>query len=514
MRCTRNPPAAVEKLETTEKIDIPNGCLVSVVFASTTGNIQMKRLAPILLSAALACQATPDEAAVETLIADFEARIIAGVQIQGEPATTGSLEERLAHYGVPAVSVAVMNDGEIEWARAYGLADVESERGATPATLFQAASISKPVAATAALTLVDDGRLSLDQDVNELLTTWRVPENRHTVSEKVTLRRLVTHSAGMTVHGFPGYSRDETIPTTVQVLNGEGNTDPIRVDTTPGSLWRYSGGGYTVMQLLVTDLSGRPFPDLLSDRVLRPFGMELSTYEQPLPESRLDEAATAYRSDGSEVEVKWHVYPEMAAAGLWTTPSDLARFALGVLDAYHGRSDAVLNQETAQAMLTPGIRNHGLGPSIGAGGTMFGHGGSNEGFRCQLYAFIESGDGVAVMTNSDNGGMLNQEIIQTLAQMYDWPALLADPRKVIEVPLSLLEELAGLYEVPGAFVVKLEVVDGQLWVDVPTRGRQRLHPESENVFFGRDDGTVLRFVREDDRVIAFSVGSTRAERIR
>ena len=473
----------------------------------------MKRISVVLLLLTVACQDAPRRAEIDARIAQFENAVFAGIQIQGEPAVTASLEERLEFHNVPALSVAVLNDGHIEWAKAYGMADVANGTPASPTTLFQAASISKPVAATAALTLVQEGRLTLDQDVNEVLMSWKVPDNRHTATERVTLRRLVTHTGGLTVHGFPGYSREDQMPTTIEVLDGAGNTAPIRVDTTPGSIWRYSGGGYTVMQLLVADVTGGSFPEVLSERVLAPFGMTVSTYEQPLPEARHTEAATAYRGDGSAVEYKWHVYPEMAAAGMWTTPSDLARFALGILDAYHGRSDAVLSQEMARAMLTPGMNNHGLGPSIRADGTMFGHGGSNEGFRCQLYAFIESGDGVAVMTNSDNGGILNREVIQTLAELYDWPALKAEPRAVARVDAALLEELVGRYEVPGEFVVVLEIVDGQLWVEVPSMRRQQLMPESDSVFFGRYDGTIVRFVRESGRVTAFTVGSTRAERL-
>ncbi len=473
----------------------------------------MRKLAALLLLQLIACQSERSQSEIDARIADFEANIVSGIQIKGEQRVTETLAQRLEHHGVPAVSIAVMNDGQIEWAKAYGMADVEEGRPATTSTLFQAASISKPVAATAALQLVDQGLITLDQDVNELLTSWQVPDSRHTSSEKVTLRRLITHTAGLTVHGFPGYARDETMPTTIEVLDGEGNTDPIVVDTVPGTMWRYSGGGYTVMQLLLEDLTGSAFEDLLSDRVLTPFGMSLSTYQQPLPEVRHAEAATAYRGGGTEVELKWHVYPEKAAAGLWTTPEDLARFALGILDAYHGRSDVVLRQEIANAMLTPGMNNHGLGPSIITDGSGFGHGGANEGYRCQLYAFIDSGDGVAVMTNSDNGGILNQEIIGTLAEVYDWPALKPLLRTVVEVAPELLEELAGRYDVPGEFVVMLEIVDDKLWVDVPTMGRQELLPESDSVFFGREDGTVLKFVRDDGRVVAFTVGSTRAERL-
>lgn len=474
----------------------------------------MQRLVVLLSLSVVACGAGRSQDEIAARITQFENRIISGVQIQGEPVTTATLVERMDYHGVPAVSVAVLNDGVIEWLRAYGMADVSEGLAATPSTLFQAASISKPVAATAALTLIQDGSLALDQDVNELLTGWKVPSNEHTSTEPVTLRWLLTHSAGMTVHGFPGYARDVQIPTTIQVLDGEGNTDPVRVDTTPGALWRYSGGGYTVMQLLVGELTGQPFPRLMAERVLEPFGMTLSTYEQPLPGARHAEAATAYRSDGSEVELKWHVYPEMAAAGLWTTPGDLARFAIGILDAYHGRSDVVLEQETAREMLTAAIGSYGLGPSIGAGGKMFGHGGSNEGYRCRFHVFIESGDGVAVMTNSDNGGALIGDIVQTLAELYDWPALKPEVREVVELESGVLSEFAGRYESSRGMVVAVELVDGRLWLEVSGEERRMLLPESDSLFFTRDDGTELTFMREAGRVVGFGALGTRFDRVR
>jgi len=474
----------------------------------------MKRSIVLLALLTVACDSANRQQEIDERIAQLENGVLAGVQILGEPAQRSTITERLDFFEVPAVSIAVINDGEIEWAKAYGMADVAEGRAATPNTLFQAASISKPVAATAALTLVEEGKLTLDQDVNELLSSWQIPGNRHTASEHVSLRRLVTHSGGMTVHGFPGYSRQETIPTTVQVLEGEGNTAPIRVDTTPGSIWRYSGGGYTVMQLLVSDLTGQRFPDVLLERVLDPFQMALSTYEQPLPESRHSDAATAYRDGGAEVEFKWHVYPEMAAAGLWTTPTDLAKFALGVLDAYHGRSEEVITQSTAREMLTAGIGGHGLGPSIGSDGLYFGHGGANEGFRCQLYAFIESEDGVAVMTNSDNGGYLNREIVSTLAEIYDWPALKARARNVVDVAPELLGELEGRYSYEGEVVLQVEVVNGEIWLDVRGEDRHELLAESDSVFFTRDTGLEVRFLRTDGRTVALRAIGTRFERVR
>jgi CubicO group peptidase (beta-lactamase class C family) len=480
----------------------------------------MARLWALLLFVGLvACQAQQDRQEIDAHIAAIENEMKPRLVIRGQPVETATLAERMEALGVPGVSIAVITDGAIEWARGYGLADVESGRPVTTTTLFQAASISKPVAATAALKFVQDGLIELDEDVNGKLVSWKVPENEFTEAQPVTLRGLLTHTAGMTVHGFPGYARDEQVPSTIGVLDGEGNTDPIRVDMEPRTEWRYSGGGYTVMQQLLTDVAGRPFPEIMRETVLEPFGMSESTYEQPLPEARWEQAATGYRSkvdprsNGEEVEGKWHVYPEMAAAGLWTTPSDLARFAIAIQEAYAGESETVLSREMARQMLTPDMDSQGLGPAVQGGGARFGHGGSNEGFRCGFTAFIEGGNGAVIMTNSDNGSALMQEILSNIGLEYGWPGFEQDERVVVDLGPAVYEELAGRYDFPGAGVVTLEYVDGRLWAEAQFLPRVELLPESETVFFTRDDGERVTFVKEDGRVVAFVVQGTRAEKI-
>lgn len=467
----------------------------------------------LLFTASLALLPGQGQQDVAARIAAIENALLPAVVIQGEPPQTTSLAERMAQYRVPGVSVAVINEGKIEWARGYGLADVQSGRKVTVNTLFQAASISKPVAATAALTLVQDGRLALDEDVNRKLVSWTVPENEYTAVKPVTLRGLLTHSAGTTVHGFPGYARSERIPTTREVLDGEGNTAPVRVDIDPGSRWRYSGGGYTIVQQLLSDVKGKPFPSIMRETVLDPFGMSASTYEQPLPESRWSETATGYRANGEPVEEGWHVYPEMAAAGLWTTPSDLARFAIHLQEAYAGRSNEVLSVEMARQMLTPDANSWGLGPAIQGDGSRFGHGGANEGFRCQFTAFIEGGRGAAVMTNSDTGDRIVEEILRTIWDVYGWTGLEPEVRVVANVDSSIYAEIAGRYEFPGVGIVTLESTGGRLWADAPGLGRVELLPESETVFFLRDNGARVSFVREDGRVAAFIYRGNRAEKI-
>jgi len=473
----------------------------------------MRRLAALLVLATLGCRAGEPGRDVEARIQRIESRLLPAVLVAGQPVPVHSLAERMEHHRVPAVSIAVINDGELEWARAYGLADVEEGRPATTRTLFQAASISKPVAALAALKLVEDGLLDLDEDVNEKLESWKLPENQYTAAEPVTLRRLLTHTAGTTVHGFPGYAAGATVPTTVGVLDGEGNTDPIRVDTVPGSLWRYSGGGYTIAQLLVRDVTDRPFPEIMRETVLERIGMSESTYEQPLPESRRAQAASGYRADGTEVEGKWHTYPEMAAAGLWTTPTDLARYAIEIQKAYAGEASVVLSSDMARQMLEPGMNDWGLGPGIGLGGKAFRHGGSNEGFRCQFIAFMEGGQGAVVMTNSDSGSDLAQEILLTIADEYGWPELRPTEKTVVGLDPAILQEYAGRYELAELGVITIEVGENSLWAEVPGQGRVELLPESRTEFFVRDDGTRVTFIREDGRVVAFRASGIQAARI-
>lgn len=270
---------------------------------------------------------------------------------------------------VPGLSLAVVSEGKIVRARGYGVIESGSSTPVTEDTLFQAGSVSKPVAAFGAMRLVETGKLSLDDDVNATLKSWKVPENEFTATEKITLRRLLSHTAGLTVHGFPGYAVDAPQPTLVQILSGEkpANTSAVRADLEPGSRWRYSGGGYSVMQQLVIDVTGHPYPEFMHDTVLKPAGMLGSTFAQPLPPDLAAKTATGH-SHGKPVKGRWHVYPEMAAAGLWTTASDLARFAIAMQQSIAGKPGALLSAETAELMVTPGQGSYGLGFAIASSG--------------------------------------------------------------------------------------------------------------------------------------------------
>jgi CubicO group peptidase (beta-lactamase class C family) len=365
--------------------------------------------------------------------------------------------------------------------------------------LFQAASISKPVFALAVLHLVDEGRLNLDTNVNEYLKSWKLPDNEFTSEQKVTLRRLLTHSAGLTVHGFPGYESNAKLPTTVQILDGTppANTAPIRVDILPGSLARYSGGGYTLAQQVLGDVTGIPLPKLLHDSVLAPLRMTLSTYEQPLPAKRLSEVALPYHGDGNAVEGGPHVYPEMAAAGLWTTPSDLARYALGVRAALAGDSK-VVSAATARAMLTPVINSQGLGPQLGGSTSrkFFTHGGANEGYRCLLVAY-EDGEGAVIMTNGDAGDQLQGEVMRTIAHVYQWPDFAPAVRKVADVKPAALDRLIGVYTLNEGSTYVLRR-DGDRFVgNVLDNTPAVLLPSSDLELFARDVDVVVSFTLDE-----------------
>ena len=368
------------------------------------------------------------------------------VELPGEPGKAPlrlSLAELMKLYNVPGLSLAVIENYKIVDTKAYGVIAPGSTTPVTTRTLFQAGSISKPVAATGALSLVEQGKLSLDENVNDKLKSWKVPDNEFTSTEKVTLRRLMSHTAGLTVHGFPGYDVDAPVPTLVQIFNGEkpANTAPMLVDVTPGTKERYSGGGVTIEQQLMIDVTGKPFPALMRELVLDKIGMSDSSYEQPLPAARAAMTAGGTYMDGKAVHGKWHVYPEMAAAGLWTTPTDLAKFAIEIALSKQGKSNRVLSEKMTREMLTPVLDAAGLGLFMDKDNPgQFGHNGADEGFQALLTMNADTGNGLAMMANSDNGISVMNSVLRRVAKEYAWNYKMQDDNGE---KLFLLAKLQG-----------------------------------------------------------------------
>ena len=433
-------------------------------------------------------------------IQHVQAGLIGGIVIKDDAHATHILADRMKELNVPGVSVAVIHHGKIEWARGFGVAKV----GGDPVnadTMFQAGSISKPLAAMAALKLVEQGKLSLDADINTELTSWKFPADKAAAGKPVTLRQLLTHTGGTTVHGFPGYASTDKVPTLVQVLNGEkpANTPAIRSEAAPGARWNYSGGGYTIMQQAVVDVTKEPFPKLLHDTVLAPIGLKHSTYEQPLPREFERFAATPYRGDGKPVEGGAHTYPEMAAAGLWTTPTDLAHYAIEVVRSMDGKANHVLSQDMTRQMLTPGMGKWGLGLEIGGSDAnpYFSHGGANEGFRNNFVAYEKSGDGAIIMTNGDAGGQLGDEIMHSIAAEYGWPDFKPTVRETVAVDPKVLALYAGTYELFPKFDLVVTVENGQLMTQATGQGKIGLYPSSETRFFPVVMEAEIEFAKDD-----------------
>ena len=368
------------------------------------------------------------------------------VELPGEPGKAPlrlSLAELMKLYNVPGLSLAVIEDYKIVDTKAYGVIAPGSTTAVTTRTLFQAGSISKPVAATGALSLVEQGKLSLDENVNDKLKSWKVPDNEFTTTQKVTLRRLMSHTAGLTLHGFPGYDVDAPVPTLVQIFNGEkpANTAPIRVDIVPGTKERYSGGGVTIEQQLMIDVTGKPFPPLMRALVLDKIGMSDSSYEQPLPTARAAMTAGGTYMDGKPVHGKWHIYPEMAAAGLWTTPTDLAKFAIEIALSKQGKSNRVLSEKMTREMLTPVLDAAGLGLFMEKDNPgQFGHNGADEGFQALLTMNADTGNGLALMADSDNGISVMSSVLRRVAKEYAWNYKMQDDNGE---KLFLLAKLQG-----------------------------------------------------------------------
>jgi CubicO group peptidase (beta-lactamase class C family) len=365
---------------------------------------------------------------------------------------TKSLAEQMEYYHTPGVSIAVINDGKIEWARGFGKRDLEENTPVDIHTLFEAGSVSKPVFALAVMHLKQEGILELDKDVSEYLKSWKVPK-RGNWQPKITLRQLLSHTAGLTVHGFPGYLNTEPVPTIPEILDGSppANTPAVLVNILPGTDFRYSGGGVTVAQLTVMDILNQPFPEILKKELFNPLKLTYSTYQQPLPSKFKSIASTAYPYKSIPIKGRFHIYPEMAAAGLWTNPSELATILIEVQKSIKGES-ILFKKEIIEEMLTPqkvfeqvgiGFFLEGKGDSI-----RFGHGGWDEGFVTQATAYKNIGKGAVIMVNSNEGNPLLNEIMRSIAMFYDWPDYMPSQTNYIKMDKDKIKSYAGIYRDP------------------------------------------------------------------
>ena len=450
----------------------------------------------ILVSTACA-QTTPQKIKE---ISHVESSLIPPVRFEGEPAW--NIKSRMEFYQVPGVSIAVIKNAEILWSKTYGFADLDSKTPVRSNTLFQVASMSKPVSAYAALKEVELGKLASNADVNLYLKSWKIPENNWTRAKTVTLKNILSHTAGLTVSGFPGYRTTDPIPTAVEVLSGlkPANTPMVYVDKLPGLNFRYSGGGYTVLQQMLVDIEGTDYSSIMEEKVLSPLGMKNSTFAQPLPELKKQFAATAYTVDGKKVEGRYHVYPEQAAAGLWSTAKDYARFVIDIQRTLNGKSSTVISKKMAEEFTSPYIE-----PIIGLGvfledydgSSYFCHGGWNEGFSSYFVGNKTSGDGVVILTNTNKPEFIN-ELVRAVALTYQWPNYLAPINKILPLSSQELNVNSGRYRSGKYGVIWVYSQSGKLMsvqnLDKPVE----LVKVSANTFVMRDRNVNVVFSKDTE----------------
>ncbi|MDB5090833.1 MAG: CubicO group peptidase beta-lactamase class family [Mucilaginibacter sp.] len=458
---------------------------------------------------------------VNEKIQRVEKNLIPNIQTENDGPTT--MEDRMAFYKVHGVSVAVIHNYKLEWAKGYGYADDSLKTPVTPQTLFQAASISKSLNSVGVLKLVQEKKIDLYADINTYLTSWKFPYDSLSKNKKISIANLLSHTGGLTVHGFGGYEKGKEIPTIEQILEGKkpANSPAIHSMYEPGIKSEYSGGGITISQLIVMDVTHQAYDKFMYNNVLKPLGMTGSTYTQPPAGIKSELLATAYRYNGKALPGKYHIYPEQAAAGLWTNPTDLSKYIIETQLALEGKSHKVINQQNTKLRLTPYLNKYAaLGvfiDSLQDGVKYFEHGGANEGFRCQYFGSMEGGNGVVVMVNSDNEAIMN-EIVNSVAKVYDFKGLNRSKfRKEIALADTILQKYTGKYEISSKLSFAVTLEGSKLYGQPTGQQKQQLFPESQNKFFLKKIDVEVEFVKDDKgkivKAILYENGTHDAKKI-
>lgn len=475
------------------------------------------------------------DAAVDAVLS---AGLRAGVLEPDAAAPRWSLQQRMDQHHVPGVAIAVLRDGKLVHAAGYGVRAAGSASPVNADTLFSVGSVSKVVTAATTLRLVADGRLNLDQNIQQYLSDWQVPGTAVTPHPRITLRMLLSHTAGLGVHGFADYLPGEPLPTLLQTLDGvpPAKNRPVRLVHPPGERGDYSGGGVMVEQHVLETVSGQPLDALARAQVFTPIGMSRSRFDDP-PEDT-DNIAKAHDDKGAVTALPrgWQSFPEAGASGLWTSAMDLGRFVAALTASYQGK-DRFLPRPLATDMMTPVSPSwHGLGPRLDGDGMqrIFHHGGSNDSYRAWIEGYLETGDGFVILTNGENGEALAAEIrnalsdvigrgvnpvVRSIALDARSPALAGLAGNYVRsdaVPLALQGALADVFDVPA---LDVSVDDGSVRMGVAGTGRSgRLLPVSPNRFVSPDvDGLQAEFQRDawgDVAGLVLMLGDARAYYLR
>lgn len=395
----------------------------------------------------------------ETLakIKEVESNITGPILINDEKPNT--IEERMAKYQIKGLSIAVIHNYKIAWAKGYGWADEAEKKPVTTKTLFEPGSISKTLNAVGILKLVQDKKLDLNTDINSYLTSWKFPYDSLSKGKKITLTHILTHHAGLSVHGFPGHDIKGPIPSIYEILDGKkpSFTPAVRSEFEPDIKFQYSGGGTSISQVILTDITKQAYDIWMYENVLKPIGMVNSTYAQPPSKEMQLLCASAYNRDGTAIQNKFHVYPEQAAAGLWMTPSDLANYIIDMQLAYKGNASKLLNAEMVKLHLTPYKNSEAaMGTFIQDldGAMYFEHSAGNDGFCGEFIGSIEDGNGIVIFLNTENFKII-PEIVNSVAKAYQWKNYYREPQQKTSITVadSLLKSYEGVYLFDDQFAV-------------------------------------------------------------
>ncbi len=434
-------------------------------------------------------------------IKSIEKGLLKAVVFKGQKPERMKLSERMQYYQVPAVSMAVIDKFQLDWAKAYGLKDIESQDPVTVDTFFQAASLSQSASALGSLYLAQEGSLQLDEDINKKLRAWKIPAAKPMERKKISLRQLLTHTAGLAEVEYSGYTSSQEFPSLKQILRGEkpAKTPQPWVALAPGSEIRYSEAGFVILQQLIEDMEKRPFSQFMKEAIFKPLQMNNSGFWCPLPPDLHERAAAGHFRQGKPINGKYCLYPELAAAGLWTTASDLARLAVEIMGSAMGHSSKLISTQLAREMLTAQVGNQGLGFKVdGEGDSLhFYQSGHNAGFECFLIAYPVRGQGAVIMTNSDNGSYLIDEILRAISDAYDWPHFKPEVKPLYRLQPSLYDQYVGRYQVSSDYYLDITHQDYNLIVEPTDQLPTKFYVESQTIFFSTDPYIQIQFVRDN-----------------
>lgn len=432
---------------------------------------------------------------LNSVINEVENGLLPRNLIKGE--TGKNIKEQMKFYNVPGVSVTVIKDFKIDWTKSYGVKDFTGNKAVDENTIFQAASISKAITSLVAMKLIEEGLLDLDNDINTYLKDWKIPENQFTKDKIITLRQLLSHTSGILPVGFNGYRITNKIPDLLKILTGEkpSNSRALSVVSDPGSKYQYSGYGYLVIQKAMMDVMNSGFEELMYNKLFHLLGLRNSTFEQNIPQQLKQNLAKASLVNGASIPGGYHIYPELSAAGLWSTSSDLAQMMIALLDSYRGENDNFLSQKTIKDMVSG---SNPLGFNVTKKGTniYIGHSGSNNGYRCNMICNLEKGYGAVVLTNSEMGYQLYNEIIRSIAKTYNWEEYLPKEIETVEQDQNEMQKYAGKYQLNPTNLYYVYERNKNLYIKDLSDNEKKLFPLGNNTFITDSGIEKFRFVAD------------------